>query len=119
MEINPSKCQVISINNINNKVKPIISNYRRYHHILEHVHCAKYLGVYIDSKLAFKAHVDATVEKANSTHAFLANNIARYYIDVKQTAYTTYVRPIVEYASPVLDPHTKRSTNIIEMVQRR
>ena len=33
-------------------------------------------------------------------------------------AYTTYIRPIVEYASPVWDPHTKRNTNNIEMVQR-
>ena len=34
-------------------------------------------------------------------------------------AYTTYIRPTVEYASPVWDQHTKRNTNKIEMVQRR
>ena len=34
-------------------------------------------------------------------------------------AYTTYIRPTVEYTSPVWDPHTKRNTNKIEMVQRR
>ena len=34
-------------------------------------------------------------------------------------AYTTYIRPTVEYASPVWDPHTKRNTNKIKMVQRR
>ena len=34
-------------------------------------------------------------------------------------AYATYIRPTVEYASPVWDPHTKRNTNKIEMVQRR
>ena len=38
---------------------------------------------------------------------------------VKQLAHTTYIRPIVKYASPVWDPHTKRNTNKIEMVQRR
>ena len=32
---------------------------------------------------------------------------------------TTYIRPTVEYASPVWDPYTKRNTNKIEMVQRR
>ena len=32
-------------------------------------------------------------------------------------AYTTYIRPTVEYASPVWDPHTKRNTNKIEMVR--
>ena len=34
-------------------------------------------------------------------------------------AYTTYIRPTVEYASPVWDPHTRRNTNKIKMVQRR
>ena len=34
-------------------------------------------------------------------------------------AYTTHIRPTVEYASPVWDPHTKRNTNKIEMVQCR
>ena len=32
-------------------------------------------------------------------------------------AYTTYIRPTVEYASPVWDQHTKRNTDKIEMVQ--
>ena len=88
-------------------------------HILEQVNCAKYIGVYIDSKLAFNTHVDAIVKKTNSTRAFLARNIPRCCRKVKQMAYTTYIRPTVKYASPVLDPHTKRNTNKIEMVRRR
>ena len=59
------------------------------------------------------------MKKANSTHAFLARNIPRCCRKVKQMVYTTYIRPSVEYASPVWDPHTKRYTNKIEMVQRR
>ena len=81
--------------------------------------CAKYLGIYIDSKLAFDTHVDAIVKKANSLPAFLARNIPRCCGKAKQVAYTTYIRPTVEYASPVRDPHTKRNTNKVEMVQRR
>ena len=59
------------------------------------------------------------MDKVNSTHAFLAKNIPRCCGKVKQMAYTTYIRPIVKYASSVLDLHTKRNTNKIEMVQRR
>ena len=116
MEFNTSKCQAISITN---KIKPIIGRYQVHGHILEQVNCAKYLGIYIDSKLAFNTHVDAIVKKANSTCAFLARNIPRCCRKVKQMAYTTYIRPTVEYASPVWDLHTKRYTNKIEMVQRR
>ena len=111
-----STCQVISITN---KVTPIIGKYQIHDHILKQVHCAKYCGIYIDSKLTFNTHVDAIVMKANSTRAFLARNIHRCCRKVKQMAYTTYIRPIVEYASPVWDPHTKRNTNKIKMVQRR
>ena len=64
MEFNTSKCQAISITN---KIKPIIGKYHVHDHILEQVNCAKYLGIYIDSKLAFNTHVDAIVKKANST----------------------------------------------------
>ena len=116
MEFHTSKCQVIFITN---KVKPIIGKYQIYDHTLEQVICAKYLGIYIDSKLAFNTHVDAIVKKANSTHVFLARNIPWCCRRVKQMAYTTYIRPTVEYASPVWDPHTKRNTNKKEMVQRR
>ena len=74
MEFHTSKCQVISITN---KVKPIIGKYQIHDHILEQVNRAKYLGIYIDSKLTFSTHDDAIVKKANSTHAFLARNIPR------------------------------------------
>ena len=57
------------------------------------------------------------MKKANSTHAFLARNIPRCCRNVKLMAYTTYIRPTVECASPVWDPHAKR--NKIKMVQRR
>ena len=59
------------------------------------------------------------MKKANSTRAFPARGIPRCSRKVKQMAYATYIRPTVEYASPVWDPHTKRNTNKIEMFQRR
>ena len=86
MEFHTSKCQVISITN---KVKPIIGKYQVHDHILEQVNCAKYLGIYIDCKLAFNTHVDAIVKKANSPRALLARNIPRCCRKVKQMAYTS------------------------------
>ena len=104
---------------ITKKVKPIIDKYQIHDHILEQVHCAKYLGIYMDLKLTFNAHVYEIVKKSKSTCAFLARSIPFCFRKVKQMAYTTYIKPIVECASPVWNPHTERSTNKFEMFQRR
>ena len=102
-----------------NKVKPIIGKYQIHDHILEQVHCAKYHGIYIDSKQTFNTHVDANMKKANSKHTFISRNIPLCCRKDMQMAYTTYIRPTVEYASPVWDTHTKCDTNKIEMFQCR
>ena len=80
------------------KVIPIIGKYQIHDYILEQVHSANRLGIYIVSKLAFNIHVDAIVKKANSTRAFLDRNIPRCCRKVKQMAYATYIRPTAEYA---------------------
>ena len=77
------------------------------------------LLVFADSKPTLNTHIDAIVKKAKSTCAFLARNIHRCCRKVKKMTYATYIRQIVDYASPVWDSHTKRNTNKIKMVQRR
>ena len=39
--------------------------------------------------------------------------------DIKEKAYTALVRPAVEYASSVWDPHLQKDINKLEMIQRR
>ena len=62
MRFHTAKCEAICITN---KLKPIIGIHPIQAHILEHVNCVKYLGVYIDSTLTLNTHVDAIVKKAN------------------------------------------------------
>ena len=69
---------------------------------------AKYLGIYINSKLSWNHYGDAISKKANSTLWFLNRNTAHCPRNVKQYCYKTqYVRPQLKYASTLWSPHTK------------
>ena len=115
MSFNASKCQLLRITN---KRKAILSSYSIHGHELDLVDAAKYLGVYIDSKISFNTHVDAVAKKANSTRAFLSRNLSHCSRNIKETSYKTFVRPIAEYAASAWDPHTQRNIKKIEQIQR-
>ena len=60
-------------------------------------------------------------QKANRTIGFVKRNLNIVNSDIKEKAYTALVRPTVEYASSVWDPHLQKDTCIhkLEMMQRR
>ena len=64
-------------------------------------------------------HIDRITGNANRTLCFLRRNIKTTMSEVQETAYNTLCRPRVEYASAVLDHHTKVRTSQIKQVQRR
>lgn len=57
--------------------------------------------------------------KANQTIGFLRRNLNIGAVSIKQQAYFSLVRPLVEYASTVWDPYTQTNIQKLEMVQRR
>ena len=88
-------------------------------HILSRVTSAKYLGVTITEDLRWDSHINDICAKANRTLGFLRRNIKIGSAAIKQQAYFTLVRPLVEYASTVWNPHTDKNIRKLEMVQRR
>ena len=60
-----------------------------------------------------------TCAKANKTLGFLRRKLNIGPVSIKQQAYFTLVRHLVEYASTVWDPHTQRNIKKLEMVQRQ
>ena len=115
MIFNPKKCEFLRITN---KKNPIPHTYYIDNCQIDEVSNAKYLGVVIDQHLTWNEHIKQTTSKAIRVNGFLYRNLYHCPITVKLNCYKAMVRPIIEYASPVWDPHTSLYINHLEAVQR-
>ena len=116
MKFHPDKCSVLRVTRSRT---PKIHDYKLHQHTLKAEDKTKDLGVTIDSKLCWNSHIDNVTKKANSSLAFLRRNLQISQKHIKANAYTTLVRPQLEYAASVWDPYTKEKQKQLEMVQRR
>ena len=113
-------CIQVQFITVTGKRKPLQTEYKLHRYILSRVTSAKYLGVTIYTEnLRWDSHINDICAKANRTLGFLKRNIKIGSVAIKQQAYFTLVRPLVEYTSTVWDPHTDRNIRKLEMVQRR
>ena len=131
MSFNPDKCHRMHLGHNNNRYsyslpkvystveKSRSISYTFYFHQLEEVQQEKDLGVIVDNKLKFKAHISLKISKANSM-LYLIKNCFKH-LDEKMflLLYNSLVRPHLEYASSAWSPITKDDIIRIEGVQRR
>ena len=75
----------------------------------------EYLGIQLDNSLSWNTHITNIVNKATRMLNLIRENI----YTIKSTAYTTLVRPILEYVTEVWDPHYKFFIHKMEFVQIR
>jgi ribonuclease P/MRP protein subunit RPP40 len=79
----------------------------------------KDLGITIDSKLGFSSYISNIVARAHAR----SNLIYKCFISKDTTtllrAYTTYVRPLLEYATCIWSPQHVTAVRQVESVQRR
>lgn len=116
MEFHPQKCTVI---HVSRKQRPITNNYLLHGHTLESVSSGKYLGVTINNRLNWTEHINNVRAKSSKTLGFLRRNIQGCRADIKSAAYSTIVRPTLEYAATVWDPYQQAQIQLLEGVQRR
>ena len=72
LHLNPSKCHSFRMTL---KRKPILTTYKIQLCALEHVEKVRDLGVWLDSKLTFSAHIDFIVRKANRAMGVLMRSL--------------------------------------------
>jgi hypothetical protein len=77
------------------------------------------LGVIIDSELSMAAHINYIVGKSSRRAHLITKCFLSRDRNTLVRAFLTYVRPILEYASPVWSPYTRTDICKLESVQRR
>ena len=116
MRFNPAKCQIM---HLARSRKPLAKSYELCDQALETVDSAKYLGVVVSNDLLWHKQVCAVAKKANSALHLIARNLHDCPKSTRALAYTTIVRPKMEYCASVWDPHLKADIDTLEQVNRR
>ena len=116
MRFNATKCYLMSIHRAKN---PLTYHYNLDNHVLEQVSDNPYLGVQISDNLKWSTHINKIVNKANSTLGFIRRNLKHCNSKLKESAYISLVRSVMDYASCVWDPHLQKDIDKIEGIQRR
>ena len=116
MTISIPKCSVLAISNSKTCIP-------RFYYIgntsLPQVTTFNDLGILIDDKLTFSAHIRSITKKAYTKSILLSRCFLSKNLKLLTTAFTSYVRPLLEYASPAWSPHLIKDIDAIEKVQRR
>ena len=97
MQFNIDKCFILRVGRPKHK---LVHLYTIYNHNWSETDSAKYLGLTITSDIT---------NKANSILGLLRRNLRIPSQTIKTHAYQSLVRPHLEYAFTVWDPHTQKN----------
>ena len=114
MEFHPKKCKLLHFGRNN----PGYSYHLGGHSILTYDE-EKDLGVHITNDLRWDAHIAASIKKANQMIGMIRRTFCYMDIDMFNSLYKTFVRPMLEYAPQIWNPHLSRNIEALEKVQRR
>ena len=78
-----------------------------------------YLGVNFSHDMRWSRHIDEITVKANKMLGLLKRNLGHCKQEVKERAYTSMVRPKLEYASAIWDPSQAYNIHKLEQVQKK
>lgn len=116
MQLNLEKCVSMTITR---KKSPLVFSYSLNNSALQQVSSFKYLGVTISSDLRWNAHIDSLCQKAMFKLWYLKRNLRHSTSATKLIAYKSLIRPLLEYADIIWDPHTLSNINKLERIQKR
>ena len=114
--LNVEKCSQISF--FRNK-SPLINTYHINSAPLKTVRTINDLGVYFDSSLTFKQHIFNICNKSRRMWGFIVRTCYDFQVDTLKLLFTSLVRPLLEYVSPVWAPYYQTDVLTIEKIQHK
>lgn len=119
LNLNTSKCYYINYSR-NKNITPSHFYYNISGQTLTQVDVIKDLGIYFDSSLTFKTHIQTITSKSLRTLGFVIRHSNSFHnVNVLKLLYTSLVRPQLEFASIIWSPYYSYLINDIERVQHR
>ena len=113
LSLSVDKCQVLPIGSFS----PFF-HFSLFGEALPFCEIVKDLGVHIDSNLSFSHHCSAIIKKARRVSGVVLKCFSSGKVSLLLRAYTCYVRPILEAASPAWNSMSIKDSKRLESVQR-
>jgi hypothetical protein len=114
--INPGKSKAVWFTKA--KVTELL-NYSLGDIIIPEASSSKYLGIMLVSELSWADQVNYTAKRAWKALHFTVRILKKGNSNNKSLAYTSLVRPILEYASSCWDPYREGQINALDRVQNK
>ena len=115
MKFNPGKCYTMTLATRT----PTPNMYTFCGQTLTSVDSNCYLGIHLSNTLNWTAQTKAASTIAQQTLGVVRRNLNKCPTHIKAVAYTSLVRPILEYASAAWDPHSQNNIKTLERIQRQ
>ena len=106
MEIAVQKCSALRVTNKSDLQLMPQAFYQLNNVSLPWSNDCRDLGVLIDGKLNFNSHIALIVHNAHVRAQLILRSFRSRNCELLTRAFTTYVRPLLEYCSSVWNPHT-------------
>ncbi len=117
LTLNPRKCKSLLISR--KRLQTVSHTMYVDGNALERVSSYRYLGIMISSDLAWSNHIQAITTKARRQIGLLYRRFYKHaHPDTLRSLYVSLIRPHLEYAVPVWDPHLRKDIDSLESVQR-
>ena len=118
LSFNAGKCKYMIVSR---KQSPIIPSnpLKLFGNPMQRVECYRYLGLLLTTNLSWSAHISTICTKAKKILGLIYR---RFYGSANQTTlkqlYLSLVRPHLEYACQIWNPHLVRDKKMLENVQK-